>query len=415
MAYYGHEFYFDGTRATFWGYIQIALVNMGWELHDDISATVKVYRSNGESGNEPYGYIWIDAGTGSYIQFRSFQYWNNATHVGVRPRYPGDSASNYSRLSPPTVPALGFIAGDKNIAFIHIHGATYGNGFGHLPMRFDNNITTAQGTAGTAGTITIASTAGMGIGKRIQICGNAGEGIDSLVITGAPDATTRIVDKLPRNYGSGSIIGAPASVFGCFYVTNANFFPVSLWGDSGTAGTATASLTIGALNTFNSILFYNEGKYYAGPWFVYKTDTTFPGQAMGGFGNNIINSYNPQLLDAVLFNNDDSFPEPFMLTGITANTISNNKCSWTVNEHAGKFCVIVGGQATGVVKKILSNTSDTLTLDSDWYDIIVGLSAYTLFPSGGTEFKIVDSVYRGIVSLFNNYGYMKLTSTTVPT
>lgn len=412
MAYYGYEFYYDGVRATFWGYVQTALVNMGWELHDNISATVKVYKSNGESGNEPYGYIWMDAGTSAYIQCRGFQYWNATTHVGTRPRYAGDSAG-YARFNAPGAPAVGMIAGNKDIVLIHTHGANYGQLFGHLPIRFDNNFTMAMGTAGTAGTITIASSAGMGIGKRIQICGNTGEGCDSLIITGAPSSTTRLVSALPRNYGTSSVVGAPASTFGCGYVGAAMWYPVSLWGDSGTAGTATGYLTVASYSQPISVMMYNEGKYYLTPFFAYLNAATTPGQFMGCFGNDFPAGLNPSVFDAMILNEDGSFPPTNNLTGVTDNTISDNSRSWTTNAHAGKFCVITGGQGVGAVKKILSNTSDTLTLDSNWYMSVVSPTV-PMFPSGGTEFKIIDTVYRGVVQLWQTYGYAKLTDTIVP-
>lgn len=413
MSYHSYEFFYDGTRATFWGYIQTALVNMGWELHDSISATVKVYKSNGESGNEHYGYVWIDAGTGSIISFAFYQYWNSTTHAGVRRRYAGDS-STWSQLSSATFVTSypGIIAGDKDFVFITpnvgvIAIAQYGIMFGHIPVRFDNYITSAQGTAGTAGTITITASSGFGLGKRIQIAGD--EGCDSLVITGAPDATTRLITALPRTYGAGAVIGAPASTFGCGYVGSNWWFPVSIWGDAGTTVGTTYLFAVGisspAISTIN---LYNEGKYYLTPIFIVNASASTPGQILGILNNNFLYGLTSTIMDMMIFNNDGSFPEVNLITGVTANTISDATRSWTVNAHAGRFCCLTNAKGSGLIKKILSNTSDTLTVDSNW--------PATFYPSGGTEFKIVDTPYRAHNGFFNlQSGYIKITDTATPT
>lgn len=417
MAYIAYEFNYDGTRATFWGYIQTALVNFGWELHDNISATVKVYKSNGESGVEPYGYVWIDAGTSTYIQFAFYQYWNNAAHTGVRLRYPNNYAA-YGQITvtylQATYPA--FIAGDKDMVIIIANVLGTGNvncgvGFGHLPIRFDNNLTGAVGTAGTAGTITIASSAGQGVGKRIQIVG--AEGCDSLVISAAPDGTTRLLSALPRSYSSGAKIGAPASTFGCLCIpqSTAVWYPTSLWGDSGvTVGTGTVSISGMTSPAISSVILYNEGKYALSPLYLISVSTTTPGQMLGSFGNNFLyaSGFSSAVwMDAALINNDGSFARTYYATLVEANKIADSAQSWAVNEHAGRFCCIAGGRGAGAVRLISSNTSDTLTLDSNW------ISEY--YPVVASEFKIVDAVYRAMPSVFASCGLLKITRTDIPT
>ncbi len=411
MSYIGYEFYYDGTRATFWGYMQTAMINMGWELHDNISATVKVYKSNGESGNEHYGYVWIDAGTSTLIAFAFYQYWNSTSHTGVRQRLAGGS-STWSQLTGATFQTTypGMIVGNKDIVFITpnigiFNTAQYGIIFGHIPVRFDNNITNAQGTAGTAGTITIASSAGMGVGKRIQIVGD--EGCDSLIITASPDATTRKLIALPRNYGTGAVIGAPASTFGCGHVTSAYWYPVSMWGDAGTTVGTTYLNALGiSAPALASLVFFNEGKYYLTPIFLNNISATTPGQAVGSLGSNFLYGLTPAVMDMMILNNDGSFPEVNLITGLTANTISDSTRSWVVYAHGGKFCCLTNGGGAGLIKKISSNTSDTLTVDSNWPS--------TYYPSGGTEFKIADVVYRAHGGLFNMASYIKVTQTAVP-
>lgn len=414
MAYVAHEFYYDGTRATLWGYIQVAMINFGWELWDNISATVKVYRSNGESGKEPYGYVWFDAGTSTYIQINPYQYWNNATHTGIRLRYASDTAG-YNRITYMSQTYACFIGGDKD--FVLIAGDTFQCNvgsfvlFGHLPVRFDNNLTAAQGTAGTAGTITIASSSGMGIGKKIQIAG--AEGCDSLSISAAPDATTRLVTALPRNYGTSAVVGSPASVFGIVSSNTAFWYPVSIWGDSGTAGTSSGNWAVSTITgpALYSTFFWQQQKYTLTPFLVYNLTAAFPGAMVGSFGINLMAGVSVQAGDTMLTNNDDSFPVVSSVTGITDNTLSDSSKSWVVNEHAGRLCIISFGPGAGAVKRILSNTANVLTMDSNWPVLVDSL--HFGYPNIGSEYKICDKIYRGMSGLFSN-GYILITRTDVP-
>ena len=56
MAYYGYEFYYNGTRATFWGYMQVALINMD---ADEFGHLVKHYH-DADSCLESYEYRFGD-------------------------------------------------------------------------------------------------------------------------------------------------------------------------------------------------------------------------------------------------------------------------------------------------------------------------------------------------------------------
>lgn len=413
MAYYGYEFYYDGTRATFFGYMQVALVNMGWVLHDDISANVKVYRSAGESGNEPYGYVWFDAGTSTYIQICAYQYWDNATHAGVRPRYTANSAAQ-CRITAfySTVPGL--IAGDKDSVII---GVAYNAGnasfvFGHVSARI-GIVLGAHGTAGTAGTLTVATTSGLGVGKRMQMVGDDGY-IENIQISKIVNSSTIIVNQLSRNYGTGSKLGAPASTFGltngqAYYNT---WYPVSPWGDSGTAGTSTLSYDIaGVYPQHYYTLFFNEVKYVPGKYFITSALATTPGAVIGAMSNNFLQAQVVAEGDVMVANNDGSFSTAGTGSLGTASSagdasIIDSGKSWGANELIGKFCVVTGGSGTaaGGVKKVTGNDSTSLTLDSNWY----------IKPVSGSVYILTDLVSRGKLYYLGAWLHVNLTSTTAP-
>lgn len=421
MAYYGYEFYYDGTRATWWGYLQVALVNMGWELHDDISSTVKVYKSNGESGKEPYGYIYIDAGTSTYIQFCAYQYWDNVTHVGTRPRYTSDAAASTrlaSGVFATTIPAL--IAGDKNtvvaISYAKYTGGVVGIVFGHLGNRGTTLLTNAHGTAGTAGTLTVSTASGLGYGGKLQIISEDGY-CENLSIVSVPDSQTVIVNKLSRNYGTGSIIGAPASVFG---ITNGPsyhnwWWPVSAWGDSGTAGTnitlyySTSPISNPALHN----LFFNEQKYILTPLTINTTDAV--GTIYGDFGSNFLYGILSAEQDVFIANNDGSFSSAGGGCGTatscgTAALIDSSK-SWGTNALSNRFCVFTGGSGTaasaiGKVKKITGNDATSFSVDGGGWGIYP--------PVSGSLYILADDVRRGLSNIFANSSYITITSTACP-
>lgn len=414
MAYIGHEFYYDGTRATFFGYICTALINMGWELHDNISSTVKVYRSNGESGNEPYGYLWIDAGTSSYIQFCIYQHWDNSAHSGVRPRWAGN-APTACRINNFYTQLPAIIAGDKNLVVVLAssknQGAIHGFFCGHACRV--GVIVNAQGTAGTAGTLTVATTAGLGIGMKLQILSPEGY-TDNVHITDIVDSSTVIVNKLAVNYGTGSKIGSPASVFGVsmgpsYYY---NFYPVSGWGDSGTSGTSSMYYTIGQVSSYlNSSILFNEQQAVLARYIVGYFAATVPGVLVGFVSENHLQGISTNDWDAVVANNDGSFATAVASQWGTASSngsagsavFFDSGKAWNADELSGKFCVITGGSGTaaGVIKKITGNDATSFVVDSNW----------VVPPVSGSTYILVDVVRRYMIY---NLGNNLLTSTAPP-
>lgn len=411
MAYYGYEFYYDGTRATFFGYICTALINMGWELHDNISSTVKVYRSNGESGNEPYGYIWIDAGTSTYIEFKAYQYWDNSTHAGVWPRQPADNASN-SRITSTyfTTTYPGFIGGDKNTVFIMgrftYTGASHAITFGHIVSTPERPLINVQGTAGTAGTLTVATTSGIGKGGFFTIIGADGYS-DKLSVIEVIDSSTIIVDKLATNYGTGSIIGRPASLFFIHtpFGAYSTIYPCCAPGDTG-QGTSSQTITPSVLSTpgINSYQFYNEGKCILAPILAWYPAATAP----GGFFGHIAHAFNGKYTtdnDALIANNDGGFSTAGTAASAGDNTLIDSSKAWSANELTNKFCVITGGSGTaaGGIKKITGNDSTSITVDSNWH----------IKPVSGSTYKIADIVRRGI-NLYLHTNICLLITVTAP-
>ena len=111
-------------------------------------------------------------------------------------------------------------------------------------------------------------------------------------------------------------------------------------------------------------------------------------------------------MDAALLNSNGSFSRTYFATLVEASTITDSNQSWAVNEHAGLLCSIASGRGAGAIKRILSNTSDTLTLDSNWVE--------SYYPSVGSEFKICDVAYRALPGFLGYCGLIKITRTDAP-
>lgn len=412
MSYKAYEFYNTaGTRAAYFAAIKAFLVAIGWTLHDAIDADTVVYKSNGESGNEPTGYIYIDAGTSTYIQFMAYQYWDAASHAGVRGTYALNAASSQITSTYNTQKTQGIVfAGDKDfVVMCNPTVSPVGSGicFGHIPGRFDPTLTKAMGTAGTPGTLLVSSTASMGVGKTITICGSAGEGCDKLVIASVPDANNITVTALPRNYGTGAIIGGPASVFGIEAINSANFYPTSFYGDAGksVSGTAVTFITLTG-PALHSLLLHFPQKYYSVPIMVAAVSATSPGIYMGMFHQNILAFYgSASANDCMIANADESISVASTATGGTETTLSDSAKSWGVDALIGKFVIITANTGIGQVQKITGNDGTSITV-----------GAWNTTPDSTSEYKICDYVYRismGVLGSSTRVG-MLLTNTEVP-
>jgi len=66
------------------------------------------------------------------------------------------------------------------------------------------------------------------------------------------------------------------------------------------------------------------------------------------------------------------------VTGATSNTLTDEAQSWTTNLYAGCYVYIIDGKGNGQRRLISSNTSNTLTLTSNWETIPDETSTYSI-------------------------------------
>jgi hypothetical protein len=392
MAYKGYQFAYT-NQADFFSKLQTALTNMGWVLHDSVSATVKVFKSNGENANQPYGYIWIDSNADAYLYTIPYLYWNATTHAGTtKPYY----INNYHRIGNTWAAGYGFISGSKDLVILGNNNfasasCLFTKIFGHIPSKLNNSITTttAQIDAGANVAIPVASTTGFVAGMYITIVGVNYEGRDTMQINSIDGATQITVASVARTYASGAFIGAPAMLFGmgmshntvgtgyCFYLVSD--FGASSTTD-GTSGQFISAQSFGYIGTsvdpdsftlkrlLQPIQFHNA-------W-------------VGGYSSSNILSTPAGLTNGDIIGCMDDLSSPLggTATSGAASTLTDSGKSWGTNVYANKFVVISGGTGIGQIRKIASNTDTVLTVSTAWYTN----------PDATSTYKLVDAAYRVI-------------------
>ena len=365
-----------------------------------------VWKSNGESGNEPYGYVHLQPKP-AQLWVVPYQYWDEAAHTGTR-------RLNYS-LEPlldawdTTYDCL--IAGDKDLIYLGSHIAVNypysrsGVLFGHIPKRLYPDLiqTTDNIEAGNNVSIPVTDSSKVpGAGGYFQILGLS-EGCDRLQVVSLPDSTHIVVANLPRNYASGATIGQPASTYF-----------MSQWacnnGDQGcrcmsycTDAGLTVTQNVHSPNAFNLTGESSfSGRRMMTPWYFLPN----AGPLIGYIDKGIYYFPYPANMDACCMNNDLSLETVNILaTSATGTSITDNTKEWTPDEFIGKFIVLVGGTGIGQVRKITDNDDTTITIGYPWY----------LNPDGTTTFRIYDTVYRYLPNFpFNSGSAHLITHTEMP-
>jgi len=374
------EQYAPASAAALLAEIEVMLVAAGWTLHDNVSATVKVYKSNGEAGDRIYEYLWMSL-AGSTISIRAWGWWNDATHAGLCA-----ALSSYSIIYGAGEKRI--IGGNKDIFYTY-KNADYSI-FGHVPCRTDAKplaTLTAPAVAGAGVVLTVDNIDMFVANMTYQIFGPTGEGRYPVKVTVvAPLALT--VANLPVNMAAGSIIGASPSIFGANVYGNTSFGVTCGWDTSGTGNSASnavfsQAITITLLDPNNRL---GTGTGTTGLYvlqYPLVNDTTAP---LGYINANVLCS--PIAANWTIFGDVNlSNGKPHDTGTATAGGNFTLTCAgkvWGINTYQNKFVAIMSGVGSGQTRKIVSNTNDTLTVGVQW----------DTNPDITSIFAIFDAVYR---------------------
>lgn len=395
MAYstfYSHDF---TTLTTFFDKVCAGLVDLGWVLHDTITATDKVYKSQGEGDVFLAGYlrVYTDTdSTGSYVCFVASQFWEDGSVLAGRGKahvvdyhLAWDSANNPL-----------WMYGDKDffVAYSGVEDTTFANkwvGCGFVAnLLFDTKTTLTAGAISDSSIVdlTVASTAGFKEGRKYIIVGES-FGRDVVTVSSIIDSTHLDVQYLDYDATIGDTIGEHPCPFGIMYDDPKKMYAVTdyyLSGetDGGSSDYFECRYPIDVADVDPSP---SRDRYMLTPvlWFTKKTGYEYQ---LGFVNTNLL--YAPVSHTVEGYHNNFYTSQRIEAGSVYSiggsDKIIDTSKSWVVNEFTDKVVLIEGGDSAGQTRKVLSNTSTEITLDSNWF----------VTPIVGDIFGIYDEVYRQV-------------------
>lgn len=377
------------------------LSGAGWELYDEVSATDKVYRSKGENNSYCYGYMEASLESTYYLQLRVFQDWDNSSHVGIA----GACNTTSSRVIIYYYkPVLMYCNKDYLAIWSSQDSMTDAciSVAGIMSEVFDTTLTiiTSDVSSGSSVTIPVVSSSGFLKGARYKIIGINHEGREIVTISSVLDSTNLIVESLVTSYSGGSYIGKePCPLVNLCTISNSTLYFATGYNSYSVNGTdnqtsfyskyeSSYMLSTSMLDPDPS---YNL--YGLAPRQFYE----YSGYSCVGWFNNMFNSpVSPSTCTAYddIYMNGDLYTrgaQPVLtVTSGTSNTITLANVSWSTDELQNKIVIISVGNSAGHTRKIISNTSDTLTVGVD-FDIAVNSDDIIM---------VCDEVYRPLSTGF---------------
>ena len=407
MTYRTSWFPNHSSGAEMFANIVQGMLNSGWTIYDDIGATEKVFTNDsGESGHRASIYIHLTYT--SYLYYQQYLYWNNATHVGS---ITTSNYHNYLNLTSASYTDTGtykvIIWGDKDGVMIStgisLIGSIYTFSsdnrfnlyFGYID-HFKNSQTSIQAaaTVGTNVNIEVSDSSEFRPGNKVMIVDSntTKEGRWPVIINSIPDSTHLELVELSTNISVDSKIGTNVCNFVCrspeyynssypdrFIEINNRFIYSGNTGDVvytnySTYGSPYNSDYIDP-DTFTT-------KHGIQPMCLYFNRNGYAG--ISGFFNNVGSAPGGDV-GSIFAGSFDKPKETMIITDITPTTITDSSKNWPIDSLIDEILIVSNGNGANQTRKILSNTSDTIT-----YSTI-----FDNTPLVNDVCYIVTEVYRG--------------------
>ena len=329
------------------------------------------------------------------ICFGACYFWNVTTHAAYGCAYTNllNNTLTTTELNTTYLWTYGCLTW---VSIVTKVGSTYYYNFmGFLKKFFASQTTTTAGvTAGSNVTVTVADATQLVAGKQYQIMGVSGEGRDRVTVSTISGSTITIA-SLPRNYGSGAIIGETPAVFICYYSGNNLFQEVS--------PVATVGLANGGGSNDNWVAPFNssyinpdaraEQRALLMPAFLLASTSPYgvagyvddyflfaPAPGASAVVEDLF-GVNPQDLTGA---GKGTFSGTSIGTGNDGThfndtrTYSGSAINWTTNAWTGYELIITGGTGAGQSRQIASNGSTQLVLASPFTTIPDATSTYAI-------------------------------------
>ena len=290
-----------------------------------------------------------------------------------------------------------FATGNKD--FIVFHFMEYNSEpvvVGHIVLLDSDDETctlTASVTSGFDKTVTVDDTSYMKLGKIYYWMGiSEGHFWTPVTINSITNSTTMIVSYVPTNLDVGGVLSRYPGL-AMRYVLNGSIYNMflncrgvesiygGLTGQSGSCVGFSAGLI--ASSYFDGGYLYSLSPVIVGEGIdTNKFKGIHPG-ILGFYSDIIVYGYqweggtymtNPQYISSII-------------TSIGSNTLTDSLKNWTTNELSNKYVLITGGNGSGIFNKIVSNTSNTITLSANWN------RSNRFTPSPYSQYAICDGGY----------------------
>lgn len=382
MSYENREvWYLTSYQTDFFDVLITMVTNAGWTLHDNISATEKVFKSTGETGNEVPVYVKLRFAT-TYLYMRMYLYWDATAHVGYCQSTTAESTIALSAT------AVSRFYVSKDMIFL-CGGVTASAIIGILCSRIENitdptrTITTDAITAGSGVSIPVTDSSGFRPAKNYQIVGanysSGFEGRYSIRVDSIPDSTHLIVQTLPVNFVAGAYIGVIPCTWLRIY-DNASFTAMCpIEGVGLVDATYRVELQPFLGNTSSDPDVRTNMFAVCRVQLIENTS----GDSIWGICPNETAYIKADSLSSIYCINSAPAIEQGTANSATNVSLTDTDKAWTDDEWIGKMLVIVSGTGVGQVRKITDNDATTLTV-----------STFKTTPSSDSIYYIVDEVYR---------------------
>jgi hypothetical protein len=400
MAYVCKYVQDDASYTPYVEAMYTTLSGAGWELYDAVSSTNKVFKSKGENGAYCYGYIQASLESTYYIQLKMYQDWNSSTHAGIAGTYYSSTDARMAiNLHKPVILycnkdfllmwCVVAVPGDQCIVF-----------GGMLSEVYDTTLTTTTSgiSSGSSVTVPVVASDGFLKGARYKLVGVNQEGREVVTVSSITDSTNLVVSSLTYNYSSGAYIGKePCPIIVNYIISNPGLYYGFGYNSTystvdGTGNQTNASTRFTALNMIPHAYLDPEPTYnlygLCPSNFVEYNSYSYIGHFNDIF-NPPVAPASCTAYDGIYMNCDlyTTKAQPILTVASgSVNTVTLNAVSWDVNELQNKIVIIAIGNSAGHTRKIVSNTSDTITVSTNWcIDIDTDDSAI-----------ICDEVYRPV-------------------
>lgn len=402
MSYICSHSVYDGGYTPYVDVMFATLSGAGWELHDDISSTSKVYKSKGESGDYCYAYLHAALVATSNLELCIYQDWNSSTHVGLAGTYYYSADTRVIMNS--QKPVLMYC--NKDFLLIWSTQAYPGDNHvtiaGMLSGVFDTTLTTttASGIAGSSVSMSVVSSTGFFVGAKYKVIGVAQEGREVVTIESITDTTHIVVANLVGNYDPGTYIGKePCPIFQMRSSNGPSFYIATGYSTYVTANGTAAQTSSNASYRTKEIIertMLNPDPSYTLYGLCPAQYEEYNVYTPVGWLDNIYNypvvPSSSTEYDGIYMNGDLYLVRNQALSTVSSGTTTTTTftaVSWAVNEMQDKYVVIAVGNPAGHTRKIISNTSDTITVGVAW----------DITPANGDTAAVCDEVYRPIYSM----------------